>query len=53
MDGLSRPFPAEFDGPSIKKPIDPTDAFTIQSPLHDVSELHKIRRSPEVEALKL
>ena len=34
----------------------PTDPFTtsvLQTPRHDVSEIHKIRRSPDLEALKL
>ena len=34
-------------------PTNPFKALELQNPLHDVLELHKIRRSPDVEALKL
>ena len=36
--------------------VDPADPFTtleLQNPRHDVSELHKNCRSPDLEALKL
>ena len=38
------------------RPFYPTNPFTIlelQNPSHDIPELHKIRWSPDLEALKL
>ena len=41
------------DGASPYRPTDPFTILESRNPSHDVSELHKIRKSPDLEALKL
>ena len=57
LETKKRPHQLSFFGFLIETGNDyPTDPFTnsaLRNPSYDVSELHKIRRSPDCEALKL
>ena len=54
---LFRPIPAfhflETVGRVLSYPTNPFTILELLHPSHDVSELHKIRRSPDLEALQL